>query len=133
MNKFYLLIVGSRFYSDYNEFVNITEYVLKNRKEEIVIVSGGALGADYLAKKYANDNKYEYIEFRADWNKYNKSAGYIRNKQMHQFISEKSNRGCLAFWDGKSKGTSHSFKLAKEYNNPIRIYNFTEKIFMTGV
>ena len=70
---------------------------------------------------------YKVEEYLADWDKYGKSAGYIRNKQMHEYISKYQNRGVFAWWDGKSKGTAHSFELAKQYNNPIRIYNFLER------
>lgn len=57
----------------------------------------------------------------ADWNNDGKSAGYKRNIRMHEYISKKDDRGVIAFWDGQSKGTQHSFELAKKYKNPIRI------------
>ena len=40
---------------------------------------------------------------------------------MHKFLSEYQFRGCIAFWDGKSKGTAHNFSLVKKYDTPIRI------------
>jgi hypothetical protein len=46
------------------------------------IIQGGAKGADYVAKAWAILRQFSYIEFPADWKKYGKSAGYIRNKQM---------------------------------------------------
>lgn len=66
MNKFYLLIAGSRNFEDYNLLKEITDYALLNRHENIVIVSGGARGADTLAKQYAYEKQYEYLEFKAD-------------------------------------------------------------------
>ena len=85
------------------------------------IVSGGANGADYLAKKYAADNGLVYIEVNAQWDVFGKSAGYIRNEKIHEFISRFENRGCVMFWDGKSAGTKHSIELAKKYNNQLKI------------
>ena len=66
MNKFYLLIAGSRNFEDYRLLKEITDYTLRNRNENIVIVSGGARGADTLAKQYAYEKQYEYLEFKAD-------------------------------------------------------------------
>ena len=62
------------------------------------------------------------------WKKYGKKAGYIRNREMHEFISHFKKRGVVAFWDGKSKGTAHSFELAKEFNNDIKVVRFWRPI-----
>lgn len=129
--KFYLLIVGtrthafatSRFYKMFEECVDTL--LQKQQDKEIVIVQGGCpTGGDYLARQYARIKGYKLEEFSADWGKYGKAAGYIRNREMHKYISEYPNRGVFAWWDGKSKGTAQSFTLAKEFNNPIRIFRF---------
>lgn len=116
---FFCLIVGSRTFTDYSLFKEKTDYLLQNKKN-IVIVSGGAKGTDTLAEKYAKENDFPFLMFSAEWDKYGCAAGYIRNEKMHNFISRQSDRGVIAFWDGKSKGTTHSFELAKRYNNPIK-------------
>lgn len=122
---FYCLIVGSRTFNDYAILKEKMDKILSNKKSmHIVIVSGGAAGADTLAYRYGKENGYENIVMNADWKKYGKSAGYIRNEEMHKFIAQYSDRGVVAFWDGKSKGTAHSFDLAKKYNNPIRVVRF---------
>ena len=90
----------------------------------IEIVQGGANGADKFAEIYANNHGYECKLFKADWDNYGRSAGYIRNSAMHNYIKQFKNRGCLCFWDGKSKGTQHNFKLAKDNNTPLRIYDY---------
>ena len=120
MSPFYCLIVGSRDFVDYEFFERQTDYLLHN-KSDIIIVSGGARGADALAKRYASERGYQYIEFPADWKNNGKAAGFIRNEQMHKFLSRYENRGCIAFWDGKSKGTEHNFSLVKKYNTPFRL------------
>lgn len=117
---FFCLIVGSRGFTDYKKMEEITNYLLKNKKN-IVIVSGGAKGADFLAKKYALEHHLLYKEFPADWDKYGKRAGYIRNEEMHKYLSKQKQKGVIAFWDGQSKGTSHNFDLAKKYKNNIKI------------
>lgn len=120
MDVFYCLIVGSRNFTNYEYFKKKTDFFLRNHKN-ITIVSGGARGADTLAKKYAQEKQYKYIEFPADWEKDGKAAGFIRNEKMHKFLCNYNFRGCIAFWDGKSKGTAHNFSLVKKYNTPIRI------------
>ena len=116
----YLLVVGSRSIKDYAVVSSVLDEYCNS---ETVIVSGGADGVDYLAERYADENNLKKIIMKADWDKYGKRAGYIRNAEMHKYISQHENRLCIAFWDGKSKGTTHSFELAKRYNNPIKIIN----------
>ena len=66
------------------------------------------------------DTGFDIRVFPADW-KIGPSAGYRRNEKMHEYISRFEYRECIAFWDGKSKGTAHSFTLAERYGNPLRI------------
>lgn len=124
VETFYCLIVGSRSFSDYELFAAKCDLLLRNWGS-VVIVSGGARGADALAKRYAMDRGYCYKEFSADWNTYGRRAGYIRNRAMHEYISTHVNRGVIAFWDGKSRGTSQSFSLAESYSNPLRVVHVT--------
>ena len=123
---FYLLIAGTRSYDDYDEFCRIADSMLSKIKTiyNIEIVQGGANGADKFAEIYANNHGYACKLFKADWDNYGKSAGYRRNSDMHNYIKQFEHRGCLCFWDGKSKGTQHNFKLANDNNTPLRIYDY---------
>ena len=123
-DKFYCLVVGSRTFLDYNFLKNKLDYMLQNHKPNVVIISGGAKGADSLAEKYAKENNLQLKVFPADWETYGKSAGYIRNEEMHKYISNFERRGIVAFWDGQSKGAAHNFDLAKKYNTKIVIYKY---------
>lgn len=117
---FHCLIVGSRGYTDYNAFKAKCDTLLAN-KDNIEIVSGGCSGTDALAERYAHERACSLQIFPADWSRYGKRAGYVRNREMHAYISIFPERGVIAFWDGHSKGTAQSFVLAKEFDNPIRI------------
>ena len=124
-DKFAILIAGTRTYDDYEQFKNIVDSALVNHTpENTVIISGGATGADCLAERYAKERNIEIIIMPADWDKYGKSAGPTRNRAMHVKLSGYENRGCLCFWDGKSKGTYHNFKLAKEFNTPLKVFGY---------
>ena len=43
---------------------------------------------------------YSIKRFPADWDKFKKAAGYIRNEQMGNYCDI-----AIIFWDGSSKGT----------------------------
>lgn len=83
------------------------------------LISGGARGADENAANWARSKNYKVTEFIPEWDKYGKSAGFIRNKD----IIDNAER-VIAFWDKKSNGTKHSLGLAKEQNKPTIIIYF---------
>jgi len=116
----YLLVIGSRSFRNYTLLEEKLNNEIGSRKD-ITIVSGGANGADALAKEYAKLKKIKYIEFPAKWKEYGRSAGYRRNEEMHKYISEHEERKVIAFWDGQSRGTQHNFGLADKYKNEIEI------------
>lgn len=132
---FYLLIVGSRNFHDYELFCRVTDYLLQELIKHgyrIVIISGGAKGADSMAEQYAKDRGYDIKVFKADWNKFGKSAGYIRNREMHQYIARFEKKACLCFWSvaENSSGTRQNFELAMD-KTPLEVYDFRRKRFLT--
>ena len=123
-NIFALLVAGSRSVTDEKLVYTCLDRLLsnvKNKYDKVLIVEGGARGADEIAGRYARERGYLLKVMPADWNKYGKAAGYIRNKSMHELIAKYKHRGCVLFWDGKSKGTQHNFELAETYKTAIRI------------
>lgn len=111
-----IIIAGGRDFNDYNKLKYICDFHIKDGDE---IVSGKARGADSLGEVYANEMKLNVKEFPADWNKYGKSAGYIRNEEMAKYADR-----LIAFWDGKSKGTKHMIDLAKKYNLIVSVIGY---------
>lgn len=104
---FKVIIAGTRTFDDYDLLCRYADIKLSNIYEPIEIVSGGARGADALGERYAKDRGYELRRFPADWNKYGKRAGYLRNVQMANYAD-----ALLAFWDGKSRGTKNMIEEA---------------------
>ena len=96
-------------------------------KENTVIVSGGAKGADSLAEKYAADNGIKIKVFPANWNKYGKAAGPIRNKKMLEYISDSGNPLVIAFWNGKSRGTKNTIETARKMKIATLIVDYKEE------
>lgn len=114
-----ILVCGARDYSDYEKIYNY----LKNKNEngDIIVVEGGAPGADDLSKRAAVSLNIEYREYKADWKRYGRAAGPKRNQQMldcekpdlvaafHPYIDE-------------SKGTKDMVNRSKKANIPVEIY-----------
>ena len=121
------MVAGSRSWTDYNKMVKTLDDLIREEQlpfsDDVVIVSGGAKGADSLAERYAHEKGYALVVIRADWDKYGKSAGYRRNEEMHKYIKNDENHNCfcVCFWDGHSKGTAHNFDLAKKYDTPLTV------------
>lgn len=126
---FYLLVAGSRGFNDYATLEAQCDKLIAARSggKQVVIVEGGARGADELAGQYAKNRGYELVVMKADWDKFGKSAGYRRNEAMHLKIASctgDNDRACICFWDGESRGTKHNFMLAEDYKNPIFVYGY---------
>ena len=91
---------------------------LRKMKPDIV-VEGGAKGADSLAKKVANKLGIEVREYPAEWDKYGRAAGPIRNQEM---LGEKPDL-VLAFHSNieKSKGTKNMITLARRQGVHVKL------------
>jgi hypothetical protein len=122
-----ILICGSRSFDDYYILSKIVDCLIKNYPNP-EIVSGGSIGADRLAERYASEHRLSNRVFKADWDQFGKKAGYLRNCQMHEYIAQAENRLCIAFWDGSSLGTKHNFELVKQYDTNLCIFNQRTKI-----
>lgn len=90
---FKILVCGGRDYNDYDKVREVLSKIAdENSKEynpndnwlpsDIMIISGGARGADTLAIDWAIVNYAQFKEYEADWDKHGKAAGPIRNAEM---------------------------------------------------
>lgn len=116
-----IIIAGGRDFMDYNLLKEKTNKILQEKRvsHKIVIISGCARGADTLGLRYASENAFDVEEYPANWDKYGKKAGYMRNVEMAENAD-----ALIAFWDGKSKGTKHMIDIATEKNLPIRVIRY---------
>ena len=118
-----VIIAGSRDFNDYEAVKNYADHILSNQSG-IEIVSGGANGADKLGEQYAKEKGYKLTIFKADWDKYGKSAGPKRNAQMAEYAD-----ALIAFWDGQSRGTKNMIELAEKHKLKfmVRVVNQNSK------
>ena len=101
-------ITGSRdgFYEDV-----IQEEILSFRSEATRFVIGDAKGVDSIARQICDEHGFEYKCYMADWERFGRAAGPIRDKAM---IDEERPYMVLAFhkdWEN-SKGTKFTMKYA---------------------
>jgi len=103
--------IGGRNVNDYELLSKtLNKYVISE------LVSGGCSGVDKMAERYAKENDIPIIVFKADWKKYGRGAGPIRNTKIIQYCDF-----VVAIWDGKSKGTADSINKAKRLKLEIDI------------
>lgn len=102
------IIAGSRSITD----IAHVEQAVKNCGWSITkVVSGCANGVDRLGEQYATQRNIDLKRFPANWIRYGRAAGYIRNVKMAENAD-----ALIAIWDGKSKGTEHMINIARSKN-----------------
>ena len=113
-----LAIVGSRTFKDYNI---LEKHILDLYKIEDIelIISGGAIGADTLGDEFAKKYNILMKPYLPDWKKYGNRAGMIRNEHIIRNADK-----VIAFFDGRSPGTSNSISIAQKLNIPLEIINY---------
>lgn len=120
-----LIVAGGRDFQDYDllskNLEKIRTVILSdNLADDLEIVSGCARGADSLGIRWAEENHVSLKLFPADWDKYGKRAGPLRNIQMGDYADS-----LIAFWDGKSRGTKHMINYAREKGLGVFIVRYS--------
>ena len=112
-----LIIAGCRDFNDRKLIYEGIDTFIEECGVPDVIIEGGASGVDRIAGDYARENDIPLMVFPADWNKYGRAAGPIRNGEM-----VKHGTHLLAFWDGKSRGTKNMIETAKKHGLVVGVY-----------
>ena len=92
---------------------------LDSLERPLVVVEGGARGADRLARAWAQARDVPWEEYPADWSHRGKAAGPIRNQQMLDTGPDV----VIAFHDDLdgSKGTRDMVSRALKANVAVRV------------
>lgn len=80
-----------------------------------VVLSGTARGADQCGEVWAECVGVPVEKYPAEWNRYGKQAGFLRNEQMANNAD-----ALIALWDGVSPGTRHMINTA--YHKELRVF-----------
>jgi len=104
-----ILICGDRNWTD----IETIENFIKSLPPDTIIIHGNSRGADKIAKREAKKHGLTVKSYPADWNKYGRAAGPIRNKKM---ILEGRPDKVVAFHNdlSKSRGTADMIRQAKK-------------------
>jgi len=119
-----VIIAGGRDFNDYELLKRKLNHLLGrwlHLPVQIDVVSGCAWGADRLGERWAKEVGAYVVPFPADWEKYGKAAGPIRNEEMAKYAAGEY---CVCFWDGKSKGTKDMISLCQKYDINLRVVRY---------
>lgn len=116
-----LAVVGSRDFDPHRTWImrfEIQKIAIRVGWDDIVIVSGGARGADAAAEQCARDFGVPFEVYPTDWKRYGPRAGMIRNQQIVDVADE-----LLAFFqDGETPGTADAIRRARAKGIPVQVF-----------
>jgi len=115
-------VVGSRGYPQ-GHLVRALVRRLAQLDPDTVIVSGGAQGVDSWAEDEAKKCGLGTVVLKADWGRYGKQAGFLRNTE----IVEQGDI-VIAFWDLTSSGTRDTIGKARIAGKEVRVLGPEGKI-----
>lgn len=120
---FVILVTGDRHWQmdDDNQGGTVQAALHGYRSHNPVIVHGAAKGVDSIADYYAQVYGYEVRPHPANWDKYHRAAGPIRNTEM---LDEENPNLVLAFHDDivGSKGTKNMVNQAIKRGIPTILH-----------
>jgi hypothetical protein len=117
-----VIIAGTRTFTDYKLVCTVMN-VIRQKYGDIQIIVGGCKGADKCGELYAIENKIPYKVYNAEWKKYGKRAGPLRNEKM-----SKVGNVLVLFWDYESSGSEDMLHLAvrEELDLYVMLYRTNE-------
>ena len=108
-----VIIAGGRDFEPNHNYYMLLKELLTELKATWVF-TGGAKGADSFGEYVARQMQIPTKRFNANWRKYGKAAGPIRNREMAK------NADALIALPG-GNGTQNMIKTAERYNLQIHI------------
>ena len=105
---------GGREYKDADTVSSTVDPLFAVYKDKLIVIQGGALGADRLAKDWCYRRRVACAEVYALWRPLGNSAGPIRNEWMLLLQPD----AVIAFPGGS--GTASMVRLATQAGVPVR-------------
>ena len=108
-----VIIAGSRCCRHYHA---VCQVVRDSGFDLTTVISGGAEGVDTLGERYAAEHGIPYERHPADWGKYGRAAGPIRNHEMVQCAD-----ALIAVIMWPARGTRNMIHQAQKAGLPVFI------------
>ena len=105
-------IIGSRHIHNVDDKA-ILRHLPKNAH---TIVSGGAVGVDAFAERFAKAHNFNFIKIMPEYERYGRKAPIIRNRKIVESADL-----VLAVWDFHSRGTANTIAVCIELGVPVKI------------
>jgi hypothetical protein len=77
-----MLICGGRYFNDRERLEGVLDGLCEELTEPRILLHGDSMGADTLADRWARKRGIAVWLFPADWERYGRAAGPIRNEAM---------------------------------------------------
>lgn len=119
MKDYYkVLVCGSRLWRD-SDLVYRHLDRLGQQHGPLIVIHGGATGADTAAACWGRDRAARVLCYEADWSRYGPRAGPIRNSEM---LEERPDQ-VLAFTKdlGRSRGTADTVRKARRLGILVQV------------
>ena len=117
-----IICCGGRHFDCYQLLEYVIDSIIEKygaENEKVTLISGHCEGADRLGEKYANERGALLRVFPAEWTKYGKAAGPIRNSEMVSYLSSFSKRVVVAFKNERTRGTADTIKKARRLSYDV--------------
>ena len=88
------------------------------------ILSGGAIGIDHAARRYAYKHQILITEILPEYDLYGRRAPLLRNDLIISLADK-----IYIFWDGKSRGTNYVIKKCQETHKAYEVYLYKDGTF----
>jgi hypothetical protein len=109
-----IMVTGSRGW----KHKGLIHRLLTQLKPTMIVHGDCKQGADAMTDLIARRLRIPVRKYPAQWEKYGKSAGFIRNTEM---IVREQPDVVVAFWDESSRGTEHAIKEAEKLGVTVMI------------
>lgn len=118
-----VLVCGSRFHHDEQVIWDALDAYRSRIGPRMLLITGGASGADDIARAWAVQRKVDHVTLYAKWDTEGKAAGPIRNMRM---LKLKPKLVLAFFWHtegAKNRGTRHMCKIAEDAGVKVKRFH----------
>lgn len=115
-----VLVCGSRAYEDRDKINHVLDAYHARLGPYMLVIIGGATGADELARQWAVSRKVDHMVLYAKWELEHRGAGAIRNRRM----ARQKPKLVLAFHQDidNSRGTADMIGVAKKLDIKFKVF-----------